>query len=86
MITTANINGSPQENPGTKFGSHFDGDHFYFFESKEEADEYYAAFPSQEQAPVGELINISNVDPMTLTEEQKIKFAELLKPYITQTT
>jgi hypothetical protein len=31
---------SPKEVPGTKFGSHFDGEKYYFFESEEERIKY----------------------------------------------
>jgi hypothetical protein len=32
---------SPKEIPDTKFGSHFDGEKYYFFESEQERKAFY---------------------------------------------
>jgi YHS domain-containing protein len=32
---------SPKEIPNTKFGSHFDGEKYYFFESEEQRKAFY---------------------------------------------
>jgi hypothetical protein len=32
---------TPETIPNTKFGSHCDGENFYFFESVEEQEEFY---------------------------------------------
>jgi hypothetical protein len=48
MITVRNLNGSPESNPGTKFGSHFDGTNFYFFESDQERVYFLNELPKQD--------------------------------------
>lgn len=74
-------NGSkkPESIPTTKWGSHFDGTNFYFFESKSEADNFYASQPVQEQVPLPEekidLIKILS----KITPEEKEYLKNLLK-------
>lgn len=34
---------TPETKPDTKFGSHCDGEKFYFFESESERNEFYIA-------------------------------------------
>ena len=43
VVKAIEINGglSPENIPNTKFGSHCDGDNFYFFESEEDSQEFY---------------------------------------------
>lgn len=43
MIKVLSINGVPETTPDKFFGSHFDGEYFYFFESEEEKTDFYAA-------------------------------------------
>ena len=43
MIKVLSINGVPEITPDKLFGSHFDGEHFYFFESEEEKTIFYAS-------------------------------------------
>jgi hypothetical protein len=57
MITIKAIDGKngskkPESIPTTKCGNHFDGTNFYFFESKIEAENFYASQPVLEQVPV----------------------------------
>lgn len=42
----------PASTPNTKFGSHCDGDFFYFFESKEECKLFHDSLPVLPQASV----------------------------------
>ena len=39
----------PEENPFTKFGSHCDGEYFYFFESDKEKKDFYNSLPILEE-------------------------------------
>ena len=43
MIKVLSINGVPETTPSNFFGSHFDGEHFYFFESEEEKISFHAS-------------------------------------------
>ena len=50
MIKIKSINGSPEnEPPEIRFGSHFDGEFFNFFETQEESDAYFASLPVPEK-------------------------------------
>lgn len=46
MIKVLSINGVPETTPEKFFGSHFDGDYFYFFESEEDRISFFASLPS----------------------------------------
>lgn len=46
MIKALSINGVPETTPEKFFGSHFDGDYFYFFESEEDRISFFASLPS----------------------------------------
>jgi len=57
MIKIKGINGSPETSPPeNRFGSYFDGEFFNFFETKEEADIYFASLPPPEK--VEEVIEV----------------------------
>jgi len=45
MIKVEAINGAPSITPTEFIGSHFDGEYFYFFESEEDKDTFYASLP-----------------------------------------
>jgi hypothetical protein len=49
MIKIKSINGVPETAPPEiRFGSFFDGTHFNFFQTQEEADKYFASLPVPE--------------------------------------
>lgn len=52
MIKIPHNNGSPEYIPENHYGSHFDGEFFNFFETQQEADEYYANLPQPEMPKV----------------------------------
>lgn len=45
MIKVNNINGIPESTPGNYVASHSDGAFFYFFETKEEWEEFFSSLP-----------------------------------------
>jgi len=56
MIKVLSINGVPETTPDKLFGSHFDGEHFYFFESEEEKTSFYASIKTwDKEAHIAEI-------------------------------
>jgi len=56
MIKVLSINGVPETTPEKIFGSHFDGEFFYFFESEEEKADFYASIKTwDKEAHIAEI-------------------------------
>lgn len=78
MIKVANNNGSPEYIPETTGGIHSDSDYFYFFNTKQEHDDFLASLPPQVVNTQPEVVDI----PMLLSSqspEQLAILAEQLK-------
>ena len=76
MITVRNINGAPERIPNQYCGQHNDSENWYFFESKQEHDDFLNSLPPAESTPLPEP-DLSNLTPASIESMSQETIAAL---------
>lgn len=78
MIKVNNLNGNPEYIPETTGGIHTDENYFYFFETKQEHDNFLASLPEPEPTPQPEVIGGALQAVLAATPEELDQIKKIL--------